>query len=197
MSKVKIDFKFPDWSEMVKLKTTDIMLSVAATLQTNRAMLFDQSGNYNGHRRWKDPLFRKGKPLLNRGNLRKSIGPSNDGRKPGKATGSIVQINGNVVTIGTSLPHARILNDGGKIVAKKAKALMIPVPGGKNATPAAKSVKPKKIGIKQIDGKVRKQGVIFRKSVVIPARNFDSLTSQDLKEVENTIKGKVMEIIGG
>lgn len=191
--------KFPNWLERVKSARPAITMALAASMQTNRAMLFDESGSYNGHKAWKPLAFRKGKPLLDRGTLRKSMGPSNDGVRPGSGPNSILQVSGNVAKIGTKIAYASILNSGGRIVAKNAKALMIPIPQGSNLNDKAKkSLKGKMSRVEYaVDGKIKKKNVIFRKSVKIPARNFDSLTNQDREEFRDTITNMVAKVMNG
>jgi phage gpG-like protein len=192
---VKIEFTFPDWEKRVRDHKKDINMAIAASLQTNRAMLFDRSGNYNGHQKWPKPVFRKGKPLMDRGTLKKSIAPKNDGKRPGYAAGTIVQVSNDRITIGTSIAYAKPNNEGATIVAKKAQALMIPIPGGANATRIGKSQDTRRISLTRDDNKIQKMNVIFRKKVVIPARNFDSLTPQDLKELRTTAERMVRKVM--
>src|SRR5260221_14110145 len=87
---------------------------LAASMQTNRAMMFDKDGADNGKVKWKplDTYFRSGRPLQDRGTLRQSMGPTNDGIRPGMGPSGIMQINGPEVVIGTSLLYAGMMNDG-------------------------------------------------------------------------------------
>jgi phage gpG-like protein len=182
-----IDLKFywPRLEERVRKNQERIEMFIAAQMQTNRALLFDHSGDYNGHKPWAPLKFRNGKPLLLRGTLRKSIGPQNDGKRPGRGENSIVETSNGIVKIGTSLAYASIHNQGGKIVAKQAKALKIPIPGGKGATDVAKSIR-------------KNEGsFIFRKSVQIPKRNFDEITDQDRVEFNEAMKAVLKEVIRG
>lgn len=166
---LEINFKFPDWFEKIKANEERINLFLAANMQTNRAELFDAEGAFNGHRQWKKPIFRPdGQTLSLRGTLRKSIGPENDGKRPKQNPNGIVRIQGDVVTIGTSLIYAKILNSGGVVRPKNAKALAFPGPGGK---------------------------IMFRKKVTIPARDFQSISPQDQAEFEVALTNFVAEVL--
>lgn len=127
-------------------KKNDIFKFIAAQIQFNRGMLFDKSGAYHGHPAWKPLKLRAGKPLLDRGTLRKSLAPS---KKPsGKSVTGVsllvgpsgfVQYSGKTITVGTRLHYAKLMNFGteqmpdGKLTAKNAQALKIPIPQGKRA----------------------------------------------------------------
>jgi len=228
---IAISYKYPDWDRKLKKASQEINLFIAAVMQTNRGMLFDSEGSHNGHDPWKPLAFREGMILSNRGVLRKSIAPLTGTGQPGPS--GIVRFNGDVVTIGTKVAYARIMNDGttklpgGVIRAKKAKALKIPVPQGDKANANAKAIQVeannKKIAalqarlnatrsespgraklISQIS-RLREQNrkgtgpvkFIFRKSVRIPARPFDTWTRDDEKELESALTGKIREILNG
>ena len=145
---------------------------LAATLQTNRGMLFMNEGKGNGHPGWAPLSYRKGQPLLKRGHLSQSMAPANSGVVPGKGPKSILRYSSGVVTIGTALPYAAMMNwgteglPGGVLRPKNAKALRF------------------KIGRK----------VIFCKSVKIPARRFDTFTKEDVTEFEETIANTIEEL---
>lgn len=140
---MSITLSFPDLGGRVRRDLRDILLFMAAQMQMNRGMLFDREGAFNSHEKWAPLRFRQGQILKNRGNLAKSMGPRGVGAgfdlnaKPGAADGSIVRMRGDLVQIGTSLTPARLMNDGtvklpgGKLVAKNAKALRIPIPDGR------------------------------------------------------------------
>lgn len=141
--KVDITFGFPEWNQKVKRARSEIMLSVAAAMQTNRGMLFDAEGAYNGHEKWKSLALRDGQILSQRGQLRKSLAP-----ETGKAgVDGIVRFSGDQVTIGTQKGYAAMMNagtrglPGGVLRPKNAQALRIPLPAGKSATPLAKEMR--------------------------------------------------------
>jgi len=228
---ISISYKYPDWDRKLKKASQEINLFIAAVMQTNRGMLFDSEGSNNGHDPWKPLAFREGMILSNRGVLRKSIAPMTGTGQPGPS--GIVRFNGDVVTIGTKVAYARMMNDGttklpgGVIRAKKAKALKIPVPQGDKANANAKALQVeannKKIAtlqarlnatrsesparaklITQISllREKNRKGIgpvkfIFRKSVRIPARPFDTWTRDDEKELESALTGKIREILNG
>lgn len=144
MSLLEIDFQFPDWAAVLKKHERELNLFIAANVQFNRGMLFDQEGAYNGRSRWKELSFRNGQILSKRGTLRKSIAPFNPRGIPGPD--GIVKFSGDTVTVGTNLMYARMMNDGtvkmpgGVLRAKNAKALKIPIPQGDNAGEAAMEI---------------------------------------------------------
>ena len=127
-----IDFRFPDWRGKVKRHEAQLMLFCVAQIQTNRGMLFDQEGGYNGHRRWPALKFRSGQILAKRGALKRSLAPTNPKGTPG--SDGIVRFTGDMIIIGTNLLYARMMNDGtakmpgGVLRPKNAKALKIPLP---------------------------------------------------------------------
>lgn len=192
MSKVAIDFEMPDLEEKLRQAEHEIHVFVAAQAQFNRGMLFDQEGGYNGHEKWAPLQFRTGQILSKRGTLRKSIAPmAADGRA---GPDGIVRFSGDVVTIGTRLIYARMMNDGttklpgGVLRPRNAKALKIPLPPGKTSTEGAKSLRSGAKG--KGDDKF-----IFRKSVKIPARPFDEWNTEDEEEMSAALANKLAEIL--
>ncbi len=225
---IAIEFKFPDWENKLKAAKDELYVFVAAIMQTNRGMLFDAEGAYNGHEKWAPLKLRVGQILKLTGTLSQSMGPMGAKGKPGPS--GIVRFNGDEVTIGTTLAYARLMNDGtvkmpgGKLVAKNAKALKIPLPKGLAQTEASKELRGKKTDqqiakirekmrrmrsqnsidkatfkIKQLEArKANGQGgsdFIFRKSVKIPARPFDQWNDQDQAELEASLVNKIAEIL--
>ncbi len=192
---VALNLKFPDLYKKLKANQDEIYRFVAAEMQFNRGMLFDQEGAYNGHPKWAPLKFRRGQILSDRGVLRKSIGPMDaNGSAPANGT---VSIRGDVVTIGTTLFYAAMMNwgttglPGGVLRAKNGGALMIPIPGGKSGTMATKTMKKTKV---QGPGK-GKMNVIFRNSVKIPARHFDEWNDQDQADLEAALVNKISDIL--
>lgn len=175
---IKIEFSLEDLAAKFKKMQNDIQMVLAATMQTNRAMMFDKDGADNDKPQWA-PLnthFRSGRPLQNRGDLRKSLAPQNDGVKPGHGPDGIVQFEGQRVTIGTKLLKARMMNDGtvnmpgGVLRPVHVKALKIPLPGG---------------------------NFMFLKSVKIPARPMDMITEADKREFSETLANYIGEKLSG
>lgn len=168
--------ELPDFALKFKAMQSDIMLVLAATMQTNRSMMFDKDGADNGKPSWAPLVLRAGRPLQNTGTLRKSMAPVNDGIRPNHGKDGIVQIHGNEVMIGTRLLYAGMMNDGttkmpgGVLKAVHAKALKIPLPAG---------------------------GFMFRKSVKIPARPMDLITDQDKREWGETLSNYIAERLNG
>lgn len=229
MSLVGIQFKFPDWEKKVTRALPEIKLFIAATMQTNRGLLFDAEGAVNGHEHWAPLKFRSGQILSLRGKLRKSMAPTKSDGKPGPD--GIVRFSGDVITIGTKLGYARMMNDGtaklpgGVLKAKNGKALRIPVPQGAKAGPAAKEIQKEAVEVRiakavaqlskmkpssrsrltlmhriarlntqaaKGEGPVK---FIFRKSVKIPARPFDTWTKEDQDELETALHAKLVEVL--
>lgn len=165
---LEIKFKFPKWKQVIENNRNRINLFIAAQMQTNRAMLFDAEGAYNGHTKWLPLKFRKGQILSKTGKLRKSIGPLGDGKTPKRNAGSIVKFNNDEVTIGTNLAYAKVQNEGAKIVPINAQALKIPIGNGK---------------------------FIFRKSAIVPARVFNDLNDEDKTEFTVALKNFITELL--
>lgn len=139
-----IEFDMPDLAGKYRRRMRELYIFVAAQIQTNRGMLFDKEGGYNGHAKWAPLKFRQGQILSKRGNLRKSIAPLPARGRPGND--GIVRISGETVTVGTKLYYARLMNDGttkmpGGVLKAKGKALRIPLPSGKSATTLAKKLR--------------------------------------------------------
>ena len=200
MTVISFELKFPDLAAILKKERANLDLFIAAQMQFNRGMLFDQEGAYNGHKKWADLKFRQGQILSHRGTLRKSIAPTSGSGKAGP--GGIVKFGSGVVTIGSSLIYAALMNwgttkmPGGVMVPKNAKALMIPLPSGKSATAGAKELKKGSTKIsRDVGGKTKNMNVIFRKSVKIPARRYDEWTTQDQQELSVAVKNKIVEIL--
>jgi phage gpG-like protein len=141
---VDITLKFPDWAERVKGSIADINRFIASQVQTNIGMRFDNEGSYNGHQRWDPLILRSGQILSDRGSLRKSIAPKKSDGNPGPE--GFVDFAADTITVGTKLKYAALMNygtvglPGGKLVPKNAKALKIPLPTGKSASPATISI---------------------------------------------------------
>jgi phage gpG-like protein len=175
MSLISIDFKMPDLAAKLERRREEIMLFIAANMQTNRHMLFTSGGSRNGHQTWpKLKIRRGGQPLLNRGVLVKSIGNISGNGKPGP--NGIVDITSNTITIGTKLAYAAMMNfgttglPGGVLRPVKAKALKFP----KN-----------RMGTK----------FIFAKEVRIPPRRFDQWTEEDQQELEMALRVKLRQVL--
>lgn len=173
---IKIELQLPDLAKKFKGMQKDIMLVLAATMQTNRSMMFDKDGADNGKAKWAPIVLRSGRPLQDTGALRKSIAPQNDGIRPGHGKDGIVRINDREVVIGTNLMKARLLNDGtailpgGVLKPVRAQALKIPLEGGK---------------------------FMFRKSVKIPARKMDEISDDDKQEWADTLANYIAENLNG
>ena len=169
VTEVKIDFKSPPWKKYAAQLKAQIPGVLAATMQTQRAMIFDSEGKYNGRQGWKPLKCRDGQILKDTGTLSKSIGPMNTGITPGMATGSIVRYQKELVTIGTNIAYAHVQNEGATIVPVKAKALRY-----------------------KCHGKWR-----FSKKSVIPARPFNDWTLADIAELSTTMENFIGAVLRG
>jgi phage gpG-like protein len=169
MDVLKVKFNFPKLDIRLKKAHHRIEQFLAASMQTNRALLFDHEGAYSGHKKWAPLKLRSGKILSKRGNLRRSIGPPNDGVRPVQSDNGIIEYRNGIVKIGSNLAYASVQNDGAVIKAKSAKALKIPIEGSKD--------------------------FLFRKKVTIPARNFDSITPEDKEEFTQSLKAILVEVL--
>lgn len=229
-------FKFPDWERKIRRALPEIKLFIAATMQTNRGLLFDAEGAHNGHEKWAELRFRRGQILSKRGKLRKSMAPIHSGGKAGPD--GIVRITGDVITIGTKLGYARMMNDGtaklpggvlrGKKISPKTGRpvmLKIPVESGESAGPASRAIQGDAIDVKIAKAQARYARMkpssrsritvmhqlarlmekkrngegpvkfIFRAWVKIPARPFDTWTSEDQAEMEEALQAKLVEVL--
>lgn len=168
---VQIEWKFPDLLERLKAATPRLGKIVAATLQTQRGMIFDAEGAHNGRAKWEPLKFREGQILSLTGTLRKSVSPGGSLGAPG--AGGYVKISGNVadqeVTLGTKLKYAAVHNFGAVIKPVQAKALRWEAHGR----------------------------VFFRKKVTIPARPYMNLTGDDKHEINVTLARAVARILNG
>lgn len=185
-------FKFPNWLEKIQQSEDEINLFIAAMMQTNRGTLFDKEGANNGHQKWAPLKFRRGQILSDKGILRKSMAPIAANGRPGND--GIVRFQGDTITIGTKLLYARLMNDGtakmpgGVLRPVNAKALKIPIPGGKEATAGAKKLRKTAYG----DASNK---FIFRKSVKIEGRPFDTWTQEDEEEISEAVMNKIIDVL--
>lgn len=159
MSKRRVRFKFdfPDLKSLVERERENLKLLQAATMQTQRGMLFDQEGAYNGHQRWPDLQFRSGQ-ILSRGGargLRGSIAPRNNGKAPGRGSHTILEMMSSgammSVTIGSSLIYAETHDQGATIHAKPGKYLKIPLPVGQWANEKTRGIQKHQAARKSAD----------------------------------------------
>lgn len=196
---LEVTFKFPDFEAKLRRRAEEMNLFLVANIQTNRGLLFDSEGARYGHRKWAPLKFRAGQILSKRGALRRSIAPANPSGKAG--SDGIVRFVGDQIIVGTNLLYARMMNDGtaklpgGVLRAKNGGVLMIPIPSGKAATPAAKSLKKTRVTYEAAPGVEKNRNVIFRKSVKIPARNFTDWNDNDQSEIDGAFLTKLIEIM--
>lgn len=193
----EINIKMPDWQKMERRVRSDLSPMIAATLQTNRGLLFKSGGAHNGHAGWKPLKHRDGVPLSDRGTLAQSIGPDNDGEHPKVRSGGIVKLEAGVVTIGSNLAYAVVQNRG---------AIIVPKGGvysgyGKRTKRSRKEkwvelAEPRKR--KMLRFWSQKLGrYVFRTQVTVPARPFDRLNNQDVEEIESTVAGWLTGVLNG
>lgn len=209
MSLVQIDFQFPDLFAKLRGKETEILLFVAANLQTNRGLMFDET-NAGRPTPWAPLKYRMGQALSLTGTLRKSWQGNLRG---GATTDGIVRMTGDNVAIGTTLAYAPIHNTGGVILPKNKPMLWIPLPNGsaksanapnkhtkaliknsKEERRAKKAGEPKKASGPPI---VYYKGKYFllAKKVTIPRRPMDEWTEADQLEMETALMNKLSEVL--
>lgn len=173
---IKLDLRVPNLARAFKQHHREMLNVLAASMQTNRAMMFDKDGADNGKDQWApiNPMFRAGRPLQKTGTLRKSFAPQNDGLRPGRGKDTVLKMNGVTVTVGTSLAYAATMNDGttkmpgGVIKPTRAQALKIPLADG---------------------------GFMFRRSVKIPARPMNTITELDKQEWAATLSNFIADVL--
>ncbi len=197
---VALTLNFPDLAGKMQAAADKVRQELVVAMQTNRGMLFDSEGAYNGHAPWKGLLLRAGQILANRGVLKKSLAPGNTNGQAGD--GGYVRADAQVVTIGTDVAYASLMNwgttrmPGGVMRPTNAKALRIPLPEGKKATETAKEIgKGRKRSTDARTGKDQKY--MFVKSVKIPARRFDDITPQDAREFRDALEAALAEALNG
>lgn len=174
---VEAEFKMPDLKKRFNASQERISRFIAAQIQTNRGMMFDKEGAYNGHQKWAPLKYREGQILKKRGDLSRSIGPQGSKGYPG--ANGIVRISGTIkrlqVSVGTSLKYAAMMNwgtaglPGGVLVAKTKKCLRF------------------KVGNKWV----------MVHSVKIPARRFDGWNEQDKQELSGALRNLIVRILNG
>lgn len=171
---VYVEVAIPDFSAKALKAVQQLPLLIAATVQTQRGMIFNREGAYNGRNKWEPLKFRKGQILKDRGTLSKSIAPAHSPTKPGKAEGSIVEMRPDVVSVGTDIAYA-IVHEEGRTIKPK-------TPGGLLHFQVPTYVKTKA-------GKWKQTGTrwIHAHQVTIPARPFGDATQQDADELAETL----------
>ena len=201
---ISILFKFPKLAAKLLANRWTVDREIIVAVQTNRGQMFTHGGNMNGHKGWASLLLRSGQPLMNRRTLAKSIGPNGNSGKAGD--GGFVKRPGVTkvgdIIVGTKLAYAHMMNDGtskmpgGVLRAKGGGVLKIPLPAGKKATDLAKTLRETATTVrnKRTD---KNERVIFRKSVKIPPRDFESVTSADAKEFRAAAKAGVQAVLRG
>lgn len=165
---IRIDFKLPDFAAKIQANASEIALFLAAQLQTNRGLMFDD-GNAGRPTKWAPLKYRVGMPLSLTGTLRKSWQGDFNG-KPGP--NGIVRANLDKVTVGTTLAYAMIHNTGGVITPKNKPVLWIPLPQGKktSANAPTKHTKElisgpkKKERLRKLEGQFERAKARYRKT---------------------------------
>ena len=70
---INLELQITDFMAIFESRKDDIMDVLAAAMQTNRAMMFDQDGADNGKQAWAPLKWRRGRPLQKRGTLRNPL----------------------------------------------------------------------------------------------------------------------------
>ncbi len=197
---IAINFSMPNLAEKLQASSDKIRQELVVAMQTNRGMLFDAEGSYNGHEPWAPLLLRAGQILSNRGVLKKSFAPM--GASGNAGPDGYVKSDETVTTIGTNVASASLMNwgttklPGGVMRPVHAKALRIPIPEGKRATPTAKEIG-KGLKRRHNERTQKDEKFIFVKSVKIPARRFDNLTEQDARDFRDALEAALTEALNG
>lgn len=190
--------EFPDLSERLERAQQRIEQAIAATVQTNVGMRFDNEGAWNGHDKW-DPLKRrKGQILSLTGTLRRSIAPR--GAKGTAGPQGFVRSSGNaadmLVEVGTVVAYAAVHNNGAVIQrAQSMKAFKIYTSGAREGqhrfASAAEAEK----------GGGRNHVILERDvkahEIKIPRRNFTDLNAQDEQEIADTLADVLAAVLEG
>lgn len=192
---VQIKMQFPPLAQRLQSQKRNMLVFLAAQMQTNRGLLFQAEGGRNGNKRWKPPLLRKGMALSDTGTLRKSLAPGTGYAGPG----GVVRMSGTHVEIGTTIAYAPIVNFGGTFTAPPGRPFKIPLPSGKNATDYAKAMRKAIVAdnrLRKKNGlKPRPTDFIFRMKITIPERRFDIMTAQDQKEISRAYEAKLRQVM--
>jgi len=99
------DIKPKELAKQFQMRMPAIMRAMAATVQTNRAMLFDKEGAHNGHKKWAPISHRQGRILQDTGRLRRTIVPSARGTGIAGANG-VVMVDARIVKLETHVDYA-------------------------------------------------------------------------------------------
>lgn len=200
---ISIILEFPDLAAKLTKAREAIQREMIVAVQTNRGMLFDNEGAYNGHEPWDTLSLRTGQILAQRGILKKSLAPMSANGQAGP--GGYVNMDGQgVIRLGTNVAYAAMMNwgttnmPGGVLRPTHAKALRIPLPKGKAASDKAEDIKvgQRRAKIKKGQKLGRKdEYVIFAKWVKIPARRFDTLTAEDEREFAEATTAAIAEAL--
>lgn len=196
---ILVEMQFPHLAEKLRAARGAIQRELVVSMQTNRGMLFDSEGAYNGHTPWASLTLRAGQILAQRGVLKKSIAPAGPSGSPGPG-GYVNMDDGGTITMGTNVAYAGLMNygtksmPGGVMRPVHAKVLAIPLPEGRSATPAAKELGK---GVRRTPNKrtQKDQKFIFRKFVRIPERRFDTVTNQDAAEFASAAQAALVEAL--
>ncbi len=181
MDYVTLDIKWPDIFKKQMNLWNEVAEPLAASLQTNRGFLFMNEGQHNGHEKWAPLKHRDGQILSHSGDLSKSIAPEvrDNGMRPGHGPQSILRIGAGIVTIGSGLAYAAMMNWG-----------TTGLPGG------ALTIRPNKK--KALSFVMHGQRIVCKKVTIrIPARRFDTFTKADETELQETLVNTIEGLFNG
>lgn len=177
---VSIDIKIPNYLKRLQGSLKRIQIAMAADIQTNRGLMFDAEGAYNGHPKWKDLKSGANKRIAKNGMQERQIL-----RKSGALKNSIAPTGAS----GRAGP-------GGTVILE-----------GTIAAPAVRvSTQIKYAAIHDKGGTIRHPGTAngFGKGIKIPAhdiemprRNFSDWNRQDQKQMGIMLKNLLSEILNG
>ena len=179
---VSVNIQLPDFDKKQMWMLRAVPLLIAASLQTQRGLIFQNEGQWNGREKWAPLKFRDGKILRDKGDLSKSIAPRHDDNKPGRSAGTILEAKGDIVSVGTDIAYAIIHEEGKVYHGTPEMPLAFPAPLYK---------------ISSKTGKQRKSGQywIFCQKITIPARPFGNVTQMDADEIAQTLANRFQAAI--
>ena len=164
---IKIDLKLGEKIREIKEKYAgfkrELDMGILAAMQRNRDKLFDNEGNYNGHKPWKPLKCRDGMILQDTGRLRNSIAPKSSNGSPG--TEGISFVDGNRYVIGTDVPYAAVNSYGTSYTTSFKQRMYL--------------------------SKNKICGMKWPLKITIPSREFHEITEKDKEDLERNIEGRI------
>lgn len=179
---VSVDIRMPDFDRKQMWMLRVVPMLIAASVQTQRGLIFQHEGQWNGRSKWAPLKFRDGQILKDTGTLSKSIAPKHSPDKPGRENGTILEAHNDIVSVGTDIAYAIIHEEGRVYHGTPEMPLAFPAPIYK---------------VSSKTGKKRKSGEywIFCQKIVIPARPFGDVTQMDADEIAQTLANRFTAVL--